>query len=49
MGEIASGRNRVTVTAISDGACMEGESKEVLQQFPDWRKPENGSLRFDHQ
>ncbi|UOF00785.1 transketolase C-terminal domain-containing protein [Bdellovibrio reynosensis] len=34
MGEALSGRNRVTVTAISDGACMEGEAKESFAAIP---------------
>lgn len=34
MGEALSGRNRVTVTAISDGACMEGEAKEAFAAIP---------------
>lgn len=34
MGEAISGRNRVTITAISDGACMEGEAKEALAAIP---------------
>lgn len=34
MGEAISGKNRVTVTAISDGACMEGEAKEALSAIP---------------
>lgn len=34
MGEAISGSNRVTVTAISDGACMEGEAKEAFAAIP---------------
>ncbi|MGZ3799986.1 MAG: transketolase C-terminal domain-containing protein [Bdellovibrio sp.] len=34
MGEALSGRNRVTVTTISDGACMEGEAKESFAAIP---------------
>lgn len=34
MGEAISGKNRVTITAISDGACMEGEAKEALAAIP---------------
>lgn len=34
MGEAISGRNRVTVTAISDGASMEGEAKESFAAIP---------------
>ncbi|WP_374075704.1 transketolase C-terminal domain-containing protein [Bdellovibrio bacteriovorus] len=34
MGEAISGRNRVTVTTISDGACMEGEAKEAFAAIP---------------
>lgn len=34
MGEALSGKNRVTVTAISDGACMEGEAKEAFAAIP---------------
>lgn len=34
MGEALSGRNRVTITAISDGACMEGEAKESFAAIP---------------
>lgn len=34
MGEALSGQNRVTVTAISDGACMEGEAKESFAAIP---------------
>lgn len=29
-----AGRNRVTLTAISDGACMEGEAREALAAIP---------------
>lgn len=34
MGEALSGKNRVTITTISDGACMEGEAKEALAAIP---------------
>lgn len=34
MGESISGRNRVTITTISDGACMEGEAKEAFAAIP---------------
>jgi transketolase len=34
MGEHMSGRNRVTVATISDGACMEGEAKEAFAAIP---------------
>ncbi|MGE9745777.1 transketolase C-terminal domain-containing protein [Bdellovibrio bacteriovorus] len=34
MGEAISGKNRVTVTTISDGACMEGEAKEAFAAIP---------------
>ncbi|MNJ92826.1 Transketolase [compost metagenome] len=34
LGEAMSGRNRVTVTTISDGACMEGEAKEAFAAIP---------------
>lgn len=34
LGEKLSGRNRVTITAISDGACMEGEAKEAFAAIP---------------
>lgn len=34
MGEAISGKNRVTITTISDGACMEGEAKEALAAIP---------------
>lgn len=34
MGEALSGENRVTVTTISDGACMEGEAKEAFAAIP---------------
>ncbi len=42
MGEALSGRNRITVTAISDGACMEGEAKESLTAIPGFAK--NGKM-----
>lgn len=34
MGEAIAGTNRVTVTTISDGACMEGEAKESFAAIP---------------
>lgn len=34
MAEAFSGKNRVTVTAISDGASMEGEAKESFAAIP---------------
>ncbi len=34
MGEALSGRQRVTITTISDGACMEGEAKEAFAAIP---------------
>lgn len=34
MGEALSGSNRITITAISDGACMEGEAKESFAAIP---------------
>lgn len=34
MGEVLSGQNRVTITTISDGACMEGEAKEAFAAIP---------------
>ncbi|MGE0632706.1 MAG: transketolase C-terminal domain-containing protein [Pseudobdellovibrionaceae bacterium] len=34
MGDAHAGRKRVTVTAISDGACMEGEAKEAMAAIP---------------
>lgn len=34
MGEALSGCNRVTITTISDGACMEGEAKEAFAAIP---------------
>ncbi len=34
MGEAFSGKNRVTITAISDGASMEGEAKEAYAAIP---------------
>ncbi len=34
MADAYSGRERVTVTAISDGACMEGEAREALASIP---------------
>lgn len=38
MGEALSGKNRVTITAISDGACMEGEAKESFAAIPGFAK-----------
>lgn len=34
MGEALAGTHKVTVTTISDGACMEGEAKEALAAIP---------------
>ncbi|MEO0335103.1 MAG: transketolase C-terminal domain-containing protein [Pseudomonadota bacterium] len=34
MADALAGLDRVTVTAISDGACMEGEAKEALAAIP---------------
>ncbi|WP_413585463.1 transketolase C-terminal domain-containing protein [Bdellovibrio sp. HCB274] len=34
MGEAISGKNRVTITAISDGASMEGEARESFAAIP---------------
>ncbi|MDR3606627.1 MAG: transketolase C-terminal domain-containing protein [Oligoflexia bacterium] len=34
MADALAGKNRVTVTAISDGACMEGEAREALAAVP---------------
>ncbi|HWU44476.1 MAG TPA: thiamine pyrophosphate-dependent enzyme, partial [Bdellovibrio sp.] len=34
MGEALPGKNRVTITAISDGASMEGEAKESFAAIP---------------
>ncbi len=34
MGEALATEKRVTVTAISDGACMEGEAKEAFAAIP---------------
>ncbi len=34
MADARLGLNRVTVTAISDGACMEGEAREALASIP---------------
>jgi Transketolase len=34
MGEKFSGLNRMTITTISDGACMEGEAKEAFAAIP---------------
>ncbi len=34
LGDAWSGEKRVTVTAISDGACMEGEAKEAFTAIP---------------
>lgn len=38
MGEALSGKNRVTITTISDGACMEGEAKEAFAAIPGFAK-----------
>ncbi len=42
MADRLSGLQRVTVTAISDGACMEGEARESLAAIPGLAK--NGKL-----
>jgi transketolase len=42
MGEKLSGMNRVTITTISDGACMEGEAKEAFAAIPGLAK--NGKM-----
>lgn len=42
MGEALSGKNRVTITTISDGACMEGEAKEAFAAIPGFAK--NGKM-----
>ncbi|MCB9026955.1 MAG: transketolase [Bdellovibrionaceae bacterium] len=34
IAEALSGKNRITVTAISDGGCMEGEARESLASIP---------------
>ncbi len=34
MGEALSGKNRVTITAVSDGASMEGEARESFAAIP---------------
>lgn len=34
MAEKAAGTNRITLTAISDGACMEGEAREAMAAIP---------------
>lgn len=34
MADALAGSNRVTVTTISDGACMEGEAKEAFAAIP---------------
>jgi len=34
LGEKISGKNRITYTIISDGACMEGEAKEAFTAIP---------------
>lgn len=38
LGEKLSGRNRTTIAAISDGACMEGEAKEAFAAIPGFAK-----------
>lgn len=42
LGEGLSERRRVTITAISDGACMEGEAKESFAAIPGMAK--SGSM-----
>lgn len=34
IGDKLAGNSRITVTAISDGACMEGEAREALAAIP---------------
>lgn len=34
MGDALAGRERVTLTAISDGGCMEGEAREAMAAIP---------------
>lgn len=34
LGDALSGKSRVTITTISDGACMEGEAKESFAAIP---------------
>ncbi|GIL17537.1 MAG: hypothetical protein BroJett040_12880 [Oligoflexia bacterium] len=34
MADALAGKSRVTVTAISDGACMEGEAREAMAAIP---------------
>lgn len=34
MADALAGRQRVTITAISDGACMEGEAREAMAAIP---------------
>lgn len=34
IGDKLAGKNRLTITAISDGACMEGEAREALAAIP---------------
>lgn len=38
MADHMSGNTRVTVTAISDGACMEGEAREAMAAIPGFAK-----------
>jgi transketolase len=38
MAEKAAGTNRITLTAISDGACMEGEARESMAAIPGFAK-----------
>lgn len=38
MADAHAGKNRVTVTAISDGACMEGEAREAMAAVPGFAK-----------
>jgi transketolase len=38
MADAHAGNSRVTVTAISDGACMEGEAREAMAAIPGFAK-----------
>jgi transketolase len=42
MADALNGSSRVTITAISDGACMEGEARESLAAIPGFAQ--NGQL-----
>ncbi len=41
-----AGKSRVTITAISDGACMEGEAREALAAILVLQKPAKWRLTF---